>query len=165
MHWHLVHTKPKQELCALENLQRQGYHCYLPTIKVEKVRQGKTVTISEPLFPRYLFVQVDGNYFTKNCSPIRSTRGVSRLVTFGSEAAKVDEGLIKHICELEKSANIFRPALFEIGEEVIVKGGPFDGLQGIFDILDGERRVIVLIEMLSKTVRVSLPATSLRKVV
>jgi hypothetical protein len=25
MHWYLVHTKPRRERCALENLQRQGY--------------------------------------------------------------------------------------------------------------------------------------------
>jgi transcriptional antiterminator RfaH len=31
MHWYLVHTKPIQEKCALDNLQRQGFKCYLPT--------------------------------------------------------------------------------------------------------------------------------------
>ncbi|WP_413458831.1 transcription/translation regulatory transformer protein RfaH [Herbaspirillum huttiense] len=164
MHWHLVHTKPKQELCALENLQRQGYRGYLPTIKIEKVRHGKAVTVPEPLFPRYLFVQVNDNYFGTNCSPIRSTKGVSRLVTFGSAAAKVDDSLISQIRELEQSANTSTPTPFDTGEEVMIVNGPFGGLRGIFDIHDGERRVIVLIDLLSKTVRVNLPATSLRKV-
>ncbi len=31
MHWYLVHTKPRQEKCALENLQPQEFQCCLPT--------------------------------------------------------------------------------------------------------------------------------------
>ncbi|MDR0735595.1 MAG: hypothetical protein LBF51_01965, partial [Zoogloeaceae bacterium] len=30
MHWHLIHTKIRLERRALENLERQGYECYLP---------------------------------------------------------------------------------------------------------------------------------------
>lgn len=30
MHWYLVHTKPRQEKCALENLQRQGFSATCP---------------------------------------------------------------------------------------------------------------------------------------
>lgn len=56
MHWYLVHTKPRQEKCALENLHRQGYQCYLPTLPSEKLRQGLLTVADEPLFPRYLFI-------------------------------------------------------------------------------------------------------------
>jgi transcriptional antiterminator RfaH len=57
--WHLVHTKPRLEETALVNLERQGYECYLPTLKVEKIRRGKAAIVSEALFPRYLFVRLD----------------------------------------------------------------------------------------------------------
>ena len=40
MQWYLIHTKPRQEVCALENLQRQGYECYLPQLVLEKLRNG-----------------------------------------------------------------------------------------------------------------------------
>ncbi|MDP3335894.1 MAG: transcription termination/antitermination NusG family protein, partial [Rhodoferax sp.] len=30
MNWYLIHTKPRLEKCALENLQNQGYTCFLP---------------------------------------------------------------------------------------------------------------------------------------
>ena len=58
MHWYLVHTKPRQEKCALDNLQRQGYQCYLPTRPSEKLRQRLLTLADEPLFPRYLFIQL-----------------------------------------------------------------------------------------------------------
>lgn len=54
MHWYLVHTKPKQEKCAFQNLQQQGYRCYLPMLPVEKLHLGNLTVVDEPLFPRYL---------------------------------------------------------------------------------------------------------------
>jgi hypothetical protein len=33
--WYLVYSKPRQELCSLENLERQGFECFLPLIAVE----------------------------------------------------------------------------------------------------------------------------------
>lgn len=38
--WYLIYTKIRQERIALENLERQGFECFLPKIKVEKVRRG-----------------------------------------------------------------------------------------------------------------------------
>jgi hypothetical protein len=36
--WYLVHTKPRQEDVALANLERQGYECYLPQLRIERNR-------------------------------------------------------------------------------------------------------------------------------
>ncbi len=95
MYWYLVHTKPRQEKCALENLERQGYQCYLPTLPSEKLRQGLLTVSDEPLFPRYLFIRLGQGDSAKSWAPIRSTKGVSRLVSFGVEPAKVEDGLIE----------------------------------------------------------------------
>ncbi len=75
MHWYLVHTKPRQEKCALENLQRQGFQCYLPTLPAEKLRQGVLTVADEPLFPRYLFIRLGQGDSAKSWAPIRSTKG------------------------------------------------------------------------------------------
>lgn len=74
MHWYLIHTKPRQEKCALENLERQGYACYLPMLPTEKLRQRILTIGEEPLFPRYLFIQLDSGALAKSWSPIRSTK-------------------------------------------------------------------------------------------
>ncbi len=84
MHWYLVHTKPRQEACALQNLERQGYDCYLPLLASEKLIKGAVTKLAEPLFPRYLFIRLDTGDSAKSWSPIRSTRGVSKLVGFGN---------------------------------------------------------------------------------
>lgn len=103
MHWYLVHTKPRQEKCAQESLERQGYQCYLPTLPAEKLRQSILAITHEPLFPRYLFIRLGQGDSAKSWAPTRSTKGVSRLVSFGVEPAKVDDGLIELVRTHEAS--------------------------------------------------------------
>ncbi|HBA65302.1 MAG TPA: transcription/translation regulatory transformer protein RfaH, partial [Methylococcaceae bacterium] len=69
MTWHVIHTKPKQEKRALENLQKQDFECFLPTCSIEKIRRGRITVSLEPLFPRYLFINLKQG---TNWAPIRS---------------------------------------------------------------------------------------------
>ena len=50
------------------------------------------------------------------------------------------------------------------GERVHLTEAPFAGIEGIYQMADGERRVMVLIELLSKQVRVRVSPANLRKV-
>ncbi len=155
MHWYLVHTKPRQEALALENLARQGYECYLPTLVVEKLRRSTAVMVEEPLFPRYLFIHLGLDFKSQSWAPIHSTTGVSRLVRFGTEPAKVDDALIEVLREQEGHFKAQPQKLFTAGQKVVVTQGPFAGIEGVFQMATGEERVMVLIELMSKPV--SLP--------
>ena len=53
--------------------------------------------------------------------------------------------------------------LFEPGERVRLTEGPFSGIEGIYQMPDGEQRVVVLIELLSREVSVRVGPASLRK--
>lgn len=64
-HQYAVHAKPRQEGVANDNLERQGYVTYLPKILVRKRRRDKWVKLVEPLFPRYLFIQVNPEQHTQ----------------------------------------------------------------------------------------------------
>lgn len=164
MHWYLVHTKPRQEMCALENLQRQGYQCYLPTLPSEKLRHGVLMVTDEPLFPRYLFIRLGQGDSAPSWAPIRSTKGVSRLVSFGVKPAKVADSLVEALRAQEASVHALPRRLFKPGERVRLTEAPFAGIEGIYQMAEGERRVIVLIELLSKQVRVQVAPANLRRV-
>ena len=51
-----------------------------------------------------------------------------------------------------------------MGERVQLTQGPFAGIEGIFQMADGDRRVMVLIELMSKKVAVPVEMGALRKV-
>ena len=163
MHCYLVHTKPRQEKCALDNLKRQGFQCYLPTLPSENLRQGLLTVTDEPLFLRYLYNRLDQGDSAPSWAPIRSTKGDSRLVSFGVEPAKVADSLVEALGAQEASVQAEPKRLFKPGERVRLMEAPFAGIEGIYQMADGERRVMVLIEILSKPVTVRVAPASLRK--
>jgi transcriptional antiterminator RfaH len=164
MNWYLVHTKPRQEKCALENLQWQGYECYFPTMPAEKLRLGKISTAQHPLFPRYLFIRLGQGPSAQSWTPIRSTKGVSRLVTFGNTPAKVDDALIHVLRSQESAAQIEPERLFKSGERVRITAAPFADIEGIYQMTDANQRVMVLIELMSKPVKIMVSPSALKKV-
>ena len=160
--WYLIHTKIRQERLALENLERQGFKCFLPLISIEKLRRGSLQVVQEPLFTRYMFIRLGNTLDSQSWSPIRSTTGVSRLVTFGQIPAKIDDALIEKIRTSNDSAEVKRRH-FEPGELVEVTEGPFVGVEAIFQMADGQDRVMVLLNILSKQVKMSIAPASIRK--
>jgi transcriptional antiterminator RfaH len=156
--WYVVQTKPKQEFRALEQLQNQNYDCFLPTLQINKIRRGKLVTDTEPLFSRYLFIRLDT--VTVNWNPIRSTRGVSNLVAFGGRFATLPGTYIE---ALQSAPESLPPDLFEPGDQVTITDGPFAGWEGLYQLPDGEARAFVLIELMRQPQKLSFALETLRK--
>ena len=161
--WYLIHTKIRQERVALENLDRQGFECFLPLIRAEKLRRGQLQVVQEALFPRYLFIRLGTGLESQSWAPIRSTIGVSRLVTFGQTPAKIEDELIVQLQVKTDSAEV-QLRHFEPGEQVVVTDGPFVGVEAIYQMADAEGRVMVLLNILSKQVKMAVSPASIRKV-
>ena len=164
VNWYVIHTKPRQEQRALTNLQQQGYLCYLPMITLEKLGRGRLNLVEEPLFPRYLFICLDNSRHGQNWAPIRSTIGVSGLVTFGSTPAKIDAGLIALLQTQQAELDASPERLFHKGEVLIVAEGPFAGLEAIYQMPSGDNRAMILIELMGKVAHMQIAPASLRKV-
>ena len=155
--WYVVHTKPRQEARALENLQNQGFECFLPMIQVEKIRSQRVVVLSEPMFSRYLFIRLDDAH--QNWSPIRSTLGVSKLVSFGHAPAKVPLALIDF---LKNAPQKDVERMFTPGDEVRVVSGALQGTSGIYQAHTGEERAFVLIDLLGQQQKLKIEIDALR---
>jgi transcriptional antiterminator RfaH len=162
--WFLVRSKPRQESVALTQLARQGYESYLPLFAAEKLVRRKSTVVQEPMFARYLFVRLDTTGQGQSWSPIRSTVGVSELVCFGSRPARVDDALIATLREREATQQADPITLFAHGDSVRITEGAFAGLEAIYQMNDAEGRAMVLLDLLSKPVAMTIDAASLRKV-
>ena len=163
MNWYVVYTKPRQESRALLNLQNQGYSCYLPTFQVAKLRAGKLTTRIEPLFSRYLFIELSLEHQSQSWAPIRSKLGVSSFLMFGNEPAHVPHELVELLREREQAAQAQPVALYQPGEKLQVIDGPFAGLEAIYHMDDGLARGIVLIELLNRSTKLNVSLGALRK--
>ena len=90
--WYLLYCKRGQLQRAQEHLERQSVNCLTPVITLEKMQRGKRTTVSEPLFPNYLFVEFDPEVI--HTTTISATRGVSHFVRFGAHPATVPSTVI-----------------------------------------------------------------------
>ena len=160
--WYVIHTKPRQEFRAFEQLQNQGYEVFLPCVDAEHLKLGQVLHRTEPLFPRYLFIRL--NQVDHDWGPIRSTKGVSQLVRFGGIPAALDDEQIKAIAHWANQ--VPEKTLFTENQPVSVVDGPFVGMEGFFQNLatveTGEERALVLMELFGKTQRVMMRIEALK---
>ena len=155
--WYAVCCKPRQEAVAEENLLRQGFQVYLPRIRIRQHRRGHWIDAVEVLFPRYIFIRVDP--LRRSMATVRSTRGVLGLVRFGGQPAVVPDAVMNALLQREDAGSGLhrddRP-LFAAGEAIKLVDGPLAGMEGVFTQQDGDKRVIVLLELLGKANKVSV---------
>lgn len=156
--WHLIYTKPLQENVALENLSRQHYRAYLPRVRLRKRLRGRRRLVVEPLFPRYLFLYLSD--VDEDWGPVRSTKGVAKMVRFGATVAIVPKDLVASLQSNEDETGVqtLPEPSYTKGDRVRISEGPMAGYEAIFAAPTGRERVLVLLEIAGKAARVQVGA-------
>ncbi|MGX9863175.1 MULTISPECIES: transcription/translation regulatory transformer protein RfaH [Pseudomonas fluorescens group] len=159
--WYLLQCKPRQDERAQLNLQQQNYSTFRPQLMSERSIRGKRQRILESLFPGYVFIQLSRD---DNWAPIRSTRGVSRIVEFNHVPARVDEDVIAQLRERSQESIGFpaEPTL-KPGEPLQIVQGPLSPLEGVFLSMQGDERVMILLNFLNRQQHVSVPLSYLER--
>lgn len=156
--WLLVYCKARQESVVVENLEAQGFSVYCPTIKKEFFREEMVARkVIEPLFPTYVFLNVDPK--KQSVAPVRSTRGVRRIVRFGDQYVVASNEIVDQIKTKvdEKTMVSVKPKQFKSGDVVRVRGGGFGDVKAIFSSDCGNERVSLLMNILGRDSKVSVP--------
>lgn len=156
--WYLVQCKASQDERAEINLLNQGYTCFRPIHRRERILSGRRRVVWESLFPSYLFIQLGGE---DSWAPLRSTRGVSRVVSFGGKPLPVRDELIAQFHEHDSDAQM--EIRFTCGERVRITDGPFVELEAIFLAKEGEERVVLLMQFLEREQRIIMPLRDVSK--
>ena len=161
--WYVAHTKPRQEFTAVENLQRQGYKTFVAMLYRSKKRRGQWMRIEEVCFPRYVFFSPANP--RQGLATVRSTIGVSSLVSFGQKPATIATEVLHALQAIERAglqcSNDDAPVHpFSVGDAVQIDTGPLSGLVGIV-AASGIERVGVMLSLLGREKQVEYPADAL----
>ena len=149
--WFLIYTKPRQEERAKENLENQGFETFSPMIASEKTKQPQSFSL-KPMFPRYLFTKftVDNN----NWRHIKSTRGVSHVITFGHKLTEVPNSVIDYLKSKVDDSDVHKlqntRKTFQKGDELVIKQGVFQGKDATFLSMSGKERVRVMLSLMNR---------------
>ncbi len=161
--WYLLYCKRSEQQRAEQHLKRQGVECYYPQVTVEKIRRGKRSSELEPLFPNYIFASFDPEKIS--FTTVRSTRGVMDFVRQGGKPSIAPTDLIINLMAHEDN-DFQRAALSDVlvpGDVVEVVHGQFEGTEAIYKEPDGEKRAILLINLINRQVEVSTDYSALKR--
>lgn len=137
--WYLICTKPGQEALARESLQGLGYACFLPLLP----GAGQT---PEPLFPRYLFVQLQEPLVGQAWAAVRAARGVARIVSTPQDLDGISHELVQFI----RSKSLAMASPWQgVASEAAADPRTVQ-LEAIFAERNSFRRVLGLIELISR---------------
>jgi transcriptional antiterminator RfaH len=89
---------------------------------------------------------------------------VARIVTFGDQPAAVPATIIDLLRQQDEALQQQPQRHFLPGEPLRITQGPFTGIEAVYQMADGERRALVLIDMLNKPVALKIDVGSLRKI-
>jgi transcriptional antiterminator RfaH len=163
--WFLVYCKSKQDTKAEENLIRQGFDVFRPTINVVKNNIGRQSYVQcESLFPRYVFIHA--NPEVTSLAPVVSTFGVAGFVKFGNKYATASENLIREIKRnVERHISLWNDHdTLKRGDEVYVDGYGFDHVKAIYHNQSGEQRAMILMNILGTESKLVVPRSCLCKI-
>jgi len=154
--WYVLYTKPNAEYRLARHLEERGIPVFFPTLRSPRPRRGHT---SVPLFPSYLFFQVDMDTFDMRA--LRWAPGLRYIVKFDNKPAAVPNGVIEYLrrkVEEINAAGGLPTHSFKPGDRVIIRSGPMAGLQAIFTgPMKPAERVNVLLEFLGRLTRAQVP--------
>jgi len=125
-------------------LIRQGYKCSRLICLREKNVKGQVQWLTESLFPGYLFINLQDD---ANWVPLRSTRGVSRVVGFGGRPLPVSESLV---VELQDRSEKTLKSTLDVNDKLMAKRSPPSELDTILMTKDGDLRALLLVELVTR---------------
>lgn len=163
LHWYAIYTHPRQEERAENNLKAGRVETFNPKAKEMRRRQSNPNNFSvTQLFPRYIFARFVARH---QLHTVSYTRGVQRVVGFGSEPTPVDDSIISLIrLQMGEDGYVRLGEQFKSGDKIVVKDGSLANFAGIFEReLKGSDRVSILLTTVSYEVRVVLKREQIKK--
>jgi len=151
--WYVVYCKPHKEEQAQFHLRMKGLDVFFPRLDLLRVSERRRRVI--PLFPNYLFVRI---HLQTEVHYVTWSPGVKRLVSFGDRPIPIDERVISFLKQQTDAEGVIKArSQLRPGQEVEIRGGPFDGLIAIIqDPPDDKGRVKILLKLLSRQISVKL---------
>jgi transcriptional antiterminator RfaH len=155
--WYAIHTHPKQESRAEENLKSLGVETFFPRVRDCRFNEftSEPSYFIKPLFPGYLFAKFALNSLLHK---VRFTRGVHSVVCIGNDPSPVDDRVIEIIAaQIDATGFVKIGADLEPGAKVLIQAGPFKGLTGIFEReASSADRIKILLDCISFEARVEV---------
>lgn len=153
--WFAVQVVPRSEAKVAICLERKGYQSFLPTHEVRRKWSDRFKTLHLPLFPGYVFCRSE----RQAAGLILATPHVVRIVGCGGKPSSIEDHDIDALRRIESSGAASEPCSYlRIGDPVQIKEGPLSGIRGILVQIKNQRRLVISVDAIMKSVSVDVGA-------
>ena len=165
--WFCVRCQTKREHIAAGHLRElESVEVFCPRLRYRKATRRGKIWWVEPMFPGYLLAKFDMAEMER---AVTYSHGVRGLVKFGSEIPAVPASFVEAIrAEIRNRKDADQDELItlsptlELGDEVEVAHGPFQGMQGtVITVPSATERVKILLEFLGQPQTVDMDLFSI----
>ena len=154
--WLVAHAKPRREKKLAEYCRRQGITVTLPCYNSAHKYRGKTVVFEKPLFPGYVFLQLQPG----QKDVVRQNDHIAKLLeVFDQETFQ--RQLQDILLALETNLEVRLAPSIGQGMRVRIKSGPLQGLEGWVERRQGMTTVLLRLDFINRAAAVKIDADQL----
>jgi transcription antitermination factor NusG len=154
--WFVAHTRPRREKKLKRFCDREGIEATLPCYRTVHKYQRKTVEFEKPLFPGYLFLQLEPGQKEK----LYQSDEVAKVLVVDDQPlfAQQLEEILK---ALELRVGVFLVPEIGAGSRVKIKYGPLRGLEGWVEQRHGMSVVLLRLDFIGMAAGIEVEADHL----
>ncbi len=159
--WSALHTRYRHERKVEALLNTRGFETFLPTYQTVRQWKDRKKSISEPLFPGYLFIAG----VNERRLQVMSMPGVCAIVCVAGTPATIPTAEIEAIRRCVSDPWKVEPhPCIQGGDGVRVRSGPLAGVEGILVRKKDSCRLVVSVEILGRAAAVEIDAACVTKI-
>jgi transcription antitermination factor NusG len=159
--WCALYTRHQHEKAIAQILSAKGLEVFLPLYNATRRWKDRTVHLSLPLFPCYLFLRG----MKERRLEVVTTPGIVSILTINGEPATIPESEIESVRKAIEWGNRVEPHPFlRCGDRVRVISGPLQGLEGILVRQKNLYRLVLSVEILERSAAVEVDIAAVERV-
>jgi len=161
--WFAVQTRPRHEKKVSVELLEKGLLSFLPIQRQQRQWSDRQKWIELPLFSNYVFVRMgeDAEHRTR----VLRTMGVVRFAGASGHGTPIPEVQIEDLRAIVKRRIPMAPHAFvNVGEKVRIRGGALNGIEGVLMAIKDNRRLVVSVDLIQKSVALQLDGFEVERV-
>jgi transcription antitermination factor NusG len=153
--WYAIHVRPRHEKKVVAQLQEKGITTYLPLLSEMHRWSDRRKLVEVPLFPCYAFISICDEAATR--LSVLKVFGVLAFVGNQRQGTPIPDSEIEDLKTLLSSNIPFaQHPYLQIGKRVRVRGGALDGVEGILTERSGDRRLVLSVSTINRSLSVSV---------
>ncbi len=153
--WYAVQTRPRHEKRVAAELACKGVTNFLPLTKETHRWSDRRKVVEVPLFPCYAFVNLIPDASSRLA--VLRVAGVLHFVGAHNFGLPIPDSQIENIRSLlQYQIPMTSHPFLKIGQRVRICSGALDGMEGILVGQNGNRRLVISVESIERSVAISV---------